>query len=282
MSTSPVWIGSTALEPQANSPEEITNGDGTTWIARYEGLAATVEANKPDIGDIITGIADTTHSVANYRVTPAPGGRKILEITLLPNALTGGGSEGPTDTTSYDLDIAQFERPIETHPRYATPGSHTDFSERLADTVTLDQEDELGNPISGAPSDDPADIDVPLAIIWDHIKRLPFEEARRLYLRVPEANRPILTDLWEEWAGGQETYFAYYPQATAQDYSLTTPSVGDFGKTVTPPTGIEWPTGFQALRCGGRYTRPKKTGRFRREIHYVGAPSWPAKFYPPA
>ena len=276
-----VTIGSTSLIETPDSPIKNKTIDGTTYTLKYQGVRAACEAGEPDIGDLVTGFP-STHAVTETTIANLPGGQAQLTVTLKELAYSTEAITPESPDYNYSLQVSALAIPLERHPYYATSGSHSDFTDRLDTVITLDAVDGDGLPISGTPSTDEWDIDVPIGVIWDMIKRLPLREARILYLRVPTANRPILTDIWKEWVTGQDEVNLYVPSGRVSDSTLTRPDVGDFGKTVTPPSGLGWPSGFQCLRNGGAYNRPKKTGRYRREIEYLGAPSFKAKFYPPA
>ena len=286
MATTPVLIGAYAtLTLQPDFPVRTRTTEGLEYLLSFRATDAVVDAAEPSIGDAVAGYADTTHSVAISRVTREPGGISRLDLTLRDNTLTQTTiSLGGADA-EYELDIAQVQRPIETHPRYndtSDPQNSSAYSATtLATTCTLYTLDDDGLPTT-TPSTDPHEVAVPLYAIWDAIKRLDLTSARILYLRIPTdpaGLRAIINHLWEDTAKGETEYLTFAPTGRTRDSTASRPSPVDFGVVETPPTGLGWPTGWEALRAGGTYSRRTRTGRFRRDLLHLGAKKWNPRYY---
>lgn len=123
----PVWKGNKDLIEQPGSPDWQFDVIGTRILRRYEGPYAKIKA-EIDAGRIARGavMADLGDGYVNYPIKSfrfvATGEGDVGRLTItLDNYSAGAGTVGTNrGESTYEEDWQVLEKPIESHPRYAS------------------------------------------------------------------------------------------------------------------------------------------------------------------
>lgn len=277
----------TLAEIRLPGPSMTLTAEGWVYTFTYKAPQSVLDQLKPTWG--ATWPTETGNYPSGYYVSDAniqPTNRadlSILSVTLGPPEFSeGSGVEGrDPDTPTYGLEIAQLERPIESHPRYNGLDSGPSWTTNLQTEVTLlAWDDEEAGTVSASPSTDPDDTAL-LGEIWDVMKRLDLRSRRRLYRRLPAAAQGIIDELISKRSAGKEAYLAFYPVATIKKRTNAIPSVQSFGRrTNTPPfSGV--PDDYEWLKTGGTYFKTGRSGPYESEEKSIGAQPWDEELYLP-
>ena len=279
MSSTTTWRGVAEATERPDSYEYNDNEGGESLILRYDGPYTAVYAGKPSKGSTVADLAGgpfATWLVTDISLKRAGGEIGTLTLTLKTPA--GAGSE---DDSSFEAEVdqSQMELAVESHPEFHE-GSTSYPTWHLDAPVTLYTLDDDGLPTE-TPSEDVRDVDVPLGLVWQLMKTLPFTDRRTLYYRVPEEARAILDELTEYEYSGVTSYLVFPPVVRLRQRRGTIPAEDALGTvTSTVPGFSSAPGGWQYLRAGQRALKPGRGSPYDVETIFTGARAWLERFYP--
>jgi hypothetical protein len=252
--------------------------DGVTWscthtriecVVTYQGTYANCKAAALTGGSLVPGTAGSGDYSGLVVEKAAPrktkGARGLLTVTYKAES-TGSGEES---APKYEVEWAQLEKSIETHPRY-TEGK------------TL-----LGETISEGYSG--------LSLAAFAFVRAYFEsdEARRKVMYEPlglpddEVDTsfafgmvPYIQELIDKKLMGQDSYLLFAPVVRETIDIAGIPTTEGAGTVEAPPGAASAPSGYEYLLTADRRESEGPDGRWRRIREWTGSYVWDADIYP--
>lgn len=245
-----LWLGSTDLTQTPDSPEKVY-GQTNQFVYHYEGPYATCEAAVPAYGSthVASGLP-----VIQARTSKQEGGKGRLSITVeTPDFLPSGGGTRVTET--YEIDWVTIEKPLEDHPRYASGGASE-----------LTAQDRVDVQLWQAQADFAASENKPL-YKYNKYTSFSFGEGSSWTTITLSANaQHLATRLLK----GQTTYRASQPVARISSLHDSEPSTAPCNTYRTTKPFTACPSDFVWLKTTDRATRTGRSGRWVRNIEYMG------------
>lgn len=238
-SFAPIAVGDTANR-ETHESGGATLRDSVTWRVVVKGLYDAVKAAAPDRGGAWDGY--TGYMVDAVNLTRLPGGVGRMEIDLVPSAGWSGLASTTVLRERWEIDMAQLEKPLLTHPKLV----EDDAAKHLA--LWLD----------GA------------------------EELRRANKYLDESNvKQALNGEEIIWANklrkGVETYLIFTPVVTRIREYEGRPETEGCGTLDTPSVSVD---GYEYLKTADRSVQNDKKHWTRTE-QWTGSDAWDHDIYDP-
>jgi hypothetical protein len=245
------WIGSTTLTQTPDSPE-LVFGQTDQKTYHYEGPYADALAAKKSAGDTHEGLP-----VVSCRVVRKDGGIGRVSITAETTDFHRPGEERALET--YEVDAVDLERPLLSHPIYQTGGAQALTVTDLADLEAWKTQTD-----------------------WGASKNKPLYKYNRytasgtwsvitLSAKAQHAAAKILR--------GVEAYSTSYPVARITSIADAVPSSGVINVYRTTKPFTACPSGYTWLKKVDRSSRSGRSGRWKRDIEYIGVPDLDLDLY---
>lgn len=216
----------------------ITVGDSTQRILIYDGLYSDLYALNVALGSVIAGYEDWR--VSAVTLAPKKGGLGRLTVTLQTASAFSGTIYGTALRVRWEVDMAQIEKPILTHPKL-TDDMRTNLQ------LWMSEEDRKLK-------------------MWGKYKD---ESGTEKSLGSDEMI----------WAGkirnGVESYIVFAPVITKVSTCDGRPQTSRPGYIETPATTVD---GFEYLKTADRSAQGDD-GKWTRTEQWTGADSWDTDLY---
>jgi hypothetical protein len=243
MAKTPVWRGSRLIHLQPGSLDEVQSSSGTKVVLAYRGPYITLRAQRPKIGQSISGYAgltvEQTQTKPDGAGTNGPG---TLTVTLSnettpPDAVSSGGSD-----ITVEIDAGQLQKSVYDNPKFS--GLTNEEKAKIRKAV----EDNKTEPPALVPRDN---------------------------------NINLASDLFYLLIGGTDSYLCASPTVKITTRSALRPTVGAIGRgtRMTAKPDPAAPAGYQWLKTGDRAVRQGRGGKWERVEEWTGADEWSPILY---
>ncbi len=243
--TTPVWLGSTGIEENADSPEVNNTKDGIVYIKTYRGPIATLLSAMPSRLSTVSGVP-TLFRVDSIKVKNGPGG--VGTMTLICCCAPTNGPEDGTPTE--EVEWTEVQRPLKSHPMFQVDG---DYELELTDLAAIQ--------------------------IWQQGAD-PVMMAAFQYYNAAGAVQTLTTNAQiyaTKWLRGQEFYNEYAPVCRSTVSSVSAPTSGGCGIIASSPGIASPPPYYKWLKNADRVVKRGRT--WERIQEWIGAWWWDTDIY---
>lgn len=113
LSKVPVWRGAKGLTETEDSPEIVSDLNGTRVTQSYMGTYETALSKRPAVGATVTGFGAGV-TVRTSTVKKAGGGRAVLTVVSQAD-ITDAPTSTPLAQPEYEIDWVRYDLPLATH-----------------------------------------------------------------------------------------------------------------------------------------------------------------------
>jgi hypothetical protein len=243
--TAPVWVGSSAIQETADSPQISNTKDGIVFTKIFTGPYASLLSSMPSRLSSVTGVP-TSYTVDTVLIKNGPGAVGTMTITccLAPSISTGSG-----DSTE-EVEWVEVQRPLKSHKMFQHDG---------------DKELEL--------------TDLAAIQIWQN-QTDPVKLAAFQYDDASGTTQTLTANAiyyGKKWLRGQESYNEYAPVCRSTISSPSSPTSGGCGIITTAPGIAHPPADYQWLKNADRVLKRNRT--WERVQEWLGAWWWDPDIY---
>jgi len=135
--TTPVWVGSSALQESPDSPQISLSKEGLTYTKIFTGPFATIEAAMPVRFAAVTGVP-TGLGVDMATIKNGPGGVATLTIVCCQSPSQGIGE---TPIPIEEIEWVEVQRPLKSHKMFQADGVNELDDGDLSDLVAWQNQD---------------------------------------------------------------------------------------------------------------------------------------------